>query len=68
MNYGARHFSKCIVKSVSMLGTILKGTKPTDLPVQQSTKFEFVINRGTAKVLRLGIPVMLRACASELID
>jgi putative tryptophan/tyrosine transport system substrate-binding protein len=49
-------------------GTILKGTKPVDLPVQQSTKFEFVINRGTAKVLRLGIPVMLRACAGELID
>jgi putative tryptophan/tyrosine transport system substrate-binding protein len=49
-------------------GNILKGSKPADLPVQQSTKFEFVINRTTAKTLGLDIPLTLRVSATELID
>jgi len=49
-------------------GNILKGAKPADLPVQQSAKFEFVINRKTAKVLGLDIPLMLRVSATELIE
>jgi putative ABC transport system substrate-binding protein len=49
-------------------GEILNGAKPADLPVRHSTKFEFVINRKTAKALGLDIPVMLMVSATELID
>ena len=49
-------------------GKILNGAKPADLPVQQSSKFEFVINRKTANALGLEIPVMLMVSATELID
>jgi GAF domain-containing protein len=67
MSYGA-NFPSLFRRAAEYVDKILRGAKPGDLPVEQPTKFEFIINLTTAKALGLTIPAPLMSLADELIE
>ena len=67
MSYGA-NLPDLSRQTAAYVHKILKGAKPADLPVQQPTKFELVINLKVAKALNLTVPASLLAQADEIIE
>ena len=67
ISYGPR-FDEMAYQTAQYIVRILQGAKPADLPVQQPTKFELVINLRTAKALGITVPPSLLGAADEVIE
>jgi putative ABC transport system substrate-binding protein len=67
MSYGPNYTNE-FRRAADLVDKILRGTKPGDIPIEEPTKFEFVINLTTAKALGLTIPASYLSLADELIE
>lgn len=67
MSYGS-NWPHMWARAAGLIDKILHGAKPADIPVEQPTKFDFVINLTTAKALGLAVPDKLLALADEVIE
>ena len=67
MSYGP-NYPDLFRRAAEMVDKILHGAKPADIPVEQPTKFDLVINLKTAKALGLTVPPTLLAIANEVIE
>jgi putative ABC transport system substrate-binding protein len=67
LSYGA-DLSVLFRKAATFVDKILKGAKPADLPVEQPTKFELVINLRTANELGLKVPLTMQVAADKVIE
>ena len=65
MSYGPDQIETCY-RSAAYVDKILKGEKPSDIPVEQPTKFEFLINLKTAKALDLKVPLIMQMTAEVI--
>jgi len=66
-SYGPNNYA-IFRRAGAYIDKILKGAKPADLPVEQPTKFEFIINLKTAKALGIAVPSSLLVAANEVIE
>jgi putative ABC transport system substrate-binding protein len=67
MSYATNYYD-LFRRAAILTDKILKGTEPAELPIQQPTKFDFVINLKTAKAIGLDVPPSLLALADEVIE
>ena len=67
MSYAVNFYDQCR-RAAAYVDQILEGAEPGDLPVQQPTKFEFIINLKTARALDLTVAPQLLALADEVIN
>jgi putative tryptophan/tyrosine transport system substrate-binding protein len=67
MSYGP-NFPDLFRRAADLVNKILRGTKPRDIPVEQPTKFDFVINLTTAKALGIEVPNSIQLLADEVIE
>jgi putative ABC transport system substrate-binding protein len=67
MSYGV-NFPEAFRQSATYVGRILKGEKPADMPVEQPTKFELILNMRTAKALGLNVPYSMQLFADKVIE